>query len=214
MIERDCALAAYEQRPLHIMHLSARESVAARPGRAGARRRRQRGGLAAPPLPHRRRRAHPRHQRKMNPPLRSEDDRAGAARGAPRRHDRLHRDRSRAARAPREGRAVRGGALRRHGARDGVRGALHAPRRAGRARRSRLVLERMSAGPARDLRAAGAADRGGGAARTSSCSTSTPTWTVTEDGFRSQSVNSWLLGETLTGTVVKTIADGRVVHAA
>jgi dihydroorotase len=40
------------------------------------------------------------------------------------------------------------------------------------------------------------------------------TWTVTEGDFASKSVNSWLLGETLTGTVVKTIADGRVVYAA
>ena len=37
---------------------------------------------------------------------------------------------------------------------------------------------------------------------------------MTEDGFRSKSVNSWLLGETLRGAIVKTIADGRVVHAA
>ena len=40
------------------------------------------------------------------------------------------------------------------------------------------------------------------------------TWRVTEDGFRSRSANSWLLGQTLRGGVVKTIADGRVVHAA
>jgi dihydroorotase len=39
-------------------------------------------------------------------------------------------------------------------------------------------------------------------------------WTVTEDGFRSLSANSWLLGETLQGRVVKTIADGRLVHGA
>ena len=37
------------------------------------------------------------------------------------------------------------------------------------------------------------------------------TQAVTEDGFRSRSTNSWLLGETLRGAVVKTIADGRVV---
>ena len=37
---------------------------------------------------------------------------------------------------------------------------------------------------------------------------------VTEGGFRSRSVNSWLLGQTLRGAVVKTVADGRVVHAA
>ncbi len=39
-------------------------------------------------------------------------------------------------------------------------------------------------------------------------------WTVTEDGFRSLSANSWLLGETLRGRVVKTVADGRLVFGA
>jgi dihydroorotase-like cyclic amidohydrolase len=39
-------------------------------------------------------------------------------------------------------------------------------------------------------------------------------WTVTEDGFRSLSANSWLLGETLRGRVLTTVADGRVVHGA
>ena len=39
-------------------------------------------------------------------------------------------------------------------------------------------------------------------------------WTVSEDGFRSLSANSWLLGERLTGAVVKTVAAGRVVYAA
>jgi dihydroorotase len=37
-------------------------------------------------------------------------------------------------------------------------------------------------------------------------------WMVTEDGFRSLSANSWLLGETLRGRVLQTVADGRVVH--
>ena len=37
---------------------------------------------------------------------------------------------------------------------------------------------------------------------------------MTEEGFRSRSANSWLLGERLRGAVVKTVADGRVVHAA
>ena len=35
---------------------------------------------------------------------------------------------------------------------------------------------------------------------------------MTESGFRSRSANSWLLGETLRGAVLKTVADGRVVH--
>jgi dihydroorotase len=36
-------------------------------------------------------------------------------------------------------------------------------------------------------------------------------WEVTADGFCSRSANSWLLGETLRGRVVRTIADGREV---
>ena len=39
-------------------------------------------------------------------------------------------------------------------------------------------------------------------------------WTVSEERFRSRSANSWLLGRALFGAVVKTVADGRVVHAA
>ena len=37
-------------------------------------------------------------------------------------------------------------------------------------------------------------------------------WRVEEGGFRSKSVNSWLLGERLRGAVVLTVAAGRVVH--
>ena len=81
MIGRDCELAAYEQRPLHIMHLSARESVAA------VRAAQARGvAVSAEVSPH--------HlcltddtvrtldtNRKMNPPLRSEDDRQALLEG-------------------------------------------------------------------------------------------------------------------------------------
>jgi dihydroorotase-like cyclic amidohydrolase len=35
---------------------------------------------------------------------------------------------------------------------------------------------------------------------------------VREDAFRSRSVNSWLLGETLKGQVAATIAAGRLVY--
>jgi dihydroorotase len=38
-------------------------------------------------------------------------------------------------------------------------------------------------------------------------------WRVRESGFRSRSVNSWLLGKRLRGTIVKTIANGRLVYA-
>ena len=37
-------------------------------------------------------------------------------------------------------------------------------------------------------------------------------WRVTPASFRSRSVNSWLLGETLTGRVRLTAAAGRVVY--
>ena len=37
-------------------------------------------------------------------------------------------------------------------------------------------------------------------------------WRVEEGGFRSRSENSWLLGETLRGKVRATIADGRMVY--
>ena len=39
-------------------------------------------------------------------------------------------------------------------------------------------------------------------------------WRVEEDGFRSRSTNSWLLGETLTGRVRMTVADGALVFGA
>jgi dihydroorotase-like cyclic amidohydrolase len=38
-------------------------------------------------------------------------------------------------------------------------------------------------------------------------------WTVREDAFRSRSANSWLLGQTLVGAVVKTVAAGKVVYS-
>jgi dihydroorotase len=76
-----------------------------------------------------------------------------------------------------------------------------------------VVLERMSAGPARAL-----------GLRVPRIAVGEPAnvvlldldaeWTVREDGFRSRSANSWLLGRTLVGAVVKTVADGRVVFDA
>jgi dihydroorotase len=39
-------------------------------------------------------------------------------------------------------------------------------------------------------------------------------WRVAESGFRSRSVNSWLLGDTLKGRVRATVAAGRLVYAA
>jgi dihydroorotase len=71
------------------------------------------------------------------------------------------------------------------------------------------LLERMSAGPARIY-----------GLETPRISVGAPAnlvlidpnerWTVREQGFRSRSINSWLLGEELTGRVRLTIAAGRV----
>ena len=219
MIERDCALAgyengngAYEQRSLHIMHLSARESVAA--VRAAQRR-----GIAvsAEVSPH--------HlcltddavrtldtNRKMNPPLRSEDDRQALLEGlrdgtiacvatdhAP--HARHEKD------APFEEAPF------------GVTGletafsALYTLLVEPGDLELGVVLERMSAGPARVFGLPAPRIEEGERANLVLLDLDA-TRRVTADGFRSRSTNSWLLGQTLKGAVVKTIADGRVVHAA
>ncbi len=212
MIERDCSIAAYVQRPLHIMHLSARESVAA------VRTARLRGvAVTAEVSPH--------HlcltdetvrtldtNRKMNPPLRSEDDRQALLEGlrdgtiaciatdhAP--HAR-HEKETPFEEAP-----------------FGVTGletafaALNTFLVETGELELELVLERMSAGPARifDLPVPRIAV---GERANLVVIDLDARWRVTEEGFRSKSTNSWLLGETLKGAVVKTVADGRVVYAA
>jgi dihydroorotase len=219
MIERDCALAgyengngAYEQCSLHIMHVSARESVAA--VRAAQRR-----GIAvsAEVSPH--------HlcltddavrtldtNRKMNPPLRSEDDRQALLEGlrdgtiacvatdhAP--HARHEKD------APFEEAPF------------GVTGletafsALYTFLVEPGDLELDVVLERMSAGPARVFGLPLPRIEEGARANLALLDLDA-TRRITEDGFRSRSSNSWLLGQSLKGAVVKTIADGRVVHAA
>ena len=171
MVERDLSLAAYEDAPLHLLHLSARESVERA---AGARRREgvagDRRGHAAPPLPDRRGGSLARLEREDEPAAPLGRRPRGADRGPARRDDRLGRHRPRAARAAREGGAVRGGALRRHRPRDRLRRALHAPRRAGPA--PARDAARADVGRARRGRTA-SSRRGSRSARrrTSSCST-------------------------------------------
>jgi len=75
------------------------------------------------------------------------------------------------------------------------------------------LLERMSAGPARALGLPVPRIAVGEPANLVLLDLDAE-WTVREDGFRSRSVNSWLLGARLVGTVVKTVADGRVVFDA
>ena len=211
MIERDCSIAAYVQRPLHIMHLSARESVAAVRAAQG------RGvGVTAEVSPH--------HlcltddtvrtldtNRKMNPPLRAEDDRQALLEGlrdgtitsiatdhAP---HALHEKETPFEEAP-----------------FGVTGletsfaALNTFLVETGDLELGLVLECMSTGPARvfDLPVPRIAV---GERANLVLIDLDARWLVAEDGFRSKSRNSWLIGQTLRGAIVKTIADGRVVHA-
>jgi dihydroorotase len=212
MVERDLALAAYERQPLHLLHLSAWESVQA------LRRARAQGVAATAEVT-------PHHlcltdeavrsldtNLKMNPPLRSTSDRTAlvealkdgtitaiATDHAP--HGRHEKE------VPFEAAPF------------GVTGletafaALYTHLVEPRLVPLETVLERMSAGPARaygldepriavgkpanlvllDLKAS---------------------YRITEETFRSRSINSWLLGQTVKGAVRATIADGRLVFAA
>jgi dihydroorotase len=212
MVERDLSLAAAEGRPLHLMHLSARESVEAL-DRALA------SGVPATAE------VTPHHlvltdeavrslgtNVKMNPPLRAADDRE-ALRDALRRgaiqcvatdhapHARHEKD------VPFEEAPF------------GVTGletafaALYTHLVVPGMVTLETLLDRMSLGPAQAFGLDEPRIEVGARANLVALDLETE-WTVTEDGFRSLSANSWLLGETLRGKVVKTIADGRLVFEA
>ncbi len=212
MVERDLALAGPEERPVHLMHLSARESVAALDAALA-------GGAAASGevTPHHLvltddavRSLDP--NVKMNPPLRSEQDRA-TLRDALRRgaisclatdhapHARHEKD------VPFEeapfgvtGLETAFAALYTHLV---LPGELSLE----------TLLMRMSSGPARVFGLDEPMIEVGARANLVVLDLDAE-WTVTEEGFRSLSANSWLLGETLRGRVVRTIANGREVYAA
>ena len=74
------------------------------------------------------------------------------------------------------------------------------------------VLERLSAGPARALGLPVPRIAVGEPANLVLLDLEAE-WTVREDAFRSRSANSWLLGQTLVGAVVRTVAAGRVVFS-
>jgi dihydroorotase len=210
MVGRDVALAGYEQRPVHVLHLSARESVE-------ALRRAQADGVQATGevTPHHLvltdeavRSLDP--NVKMNPPLRSADDRqalvdalrdgticAVATDHAP--HARHEKD------VPFEeapfgvtGLETAFAALNTHLVEPGVISLA-------------TLLERMSAGPARVYGLEAPRIEPGAPANLVLLDTGA-TWRVTEEGFRSRSANSWLLGRELKGTVRLTVAGGRIVH--
>jgi dihydroorotase len=208
MVERDLALAAYEQRPLHLLHLSARESV-------DALRAAHAAGVEATAE------VTPHHlcltdeavrtldsNVKMNPPLRSDDD-CGALVDALRDGTigAIATDHAPHARHEKEvpfeaapfgvtGLETAFSALYTHLVEPGLI-PLH------------TILERLSAGPARAYGLNEPRVAVGKRANLVLLDLNA-TWRVKEAGFRSRSSNSWLLGETLRGKVRATIADGRV----
>jgi dihydroorotase len=212
MVERDLGLAAYERQPLHLLHLSAWESVQA------VRRARGEGVAAtAEVTPHHLcltdeavRSLDP--NLKMNPPLRSTSDRTALIEGlkdgtitaiatdhAP--HARHEKD------VPFEaapfgvtGLETSFAALFTHLVEPGLLPL-------------EVVLERMSAGPAR----AYGLDEPRivvGAAANLVLLDLKASYRITEELFRSRSVNSWLLGETVKGKVRATIAAGRLAYSS
>jgi dihydroorotase len=212
MVDRDLALAAYEERPLHVLHLSALESVDA------LRRARSCGVEASGEVT-------PHHlcltdeavrtldpNVKMNPPLRAEGDRQALVQGlldgtieavatdhAP--HGRHEKE------VPFEeapfgvtGLETAFAALYTHLVEPGT---LPLP----------TLLERMSAGPARIYGLEPPRIAVGAPANLVLLDLEA-TWPVGEGTFHSKSLNSWLLGATLHGKVVRTVAAGKVVFSA
>ncbi len=212
MVVRDLALARYEGRPLHLLHLSARESVE-------ALRRAQADGVTATAE------VTPHHLTatdelvrsldsnvKMNPPLRADEDRAALV-------DALRDGTIAAVATDHAPHARHEKEVPFEAAPFGVTGLetafaiLH----------TRLVrpgvlalatlLERMSAGPARIYGLEPPRVATGAEANLVLLDLDAE-WRVEESGFRSRSANSWLLGETLRGKIAVTVAGGRVAFAA
>jgi dihydroorotase len=210
MVERDLALAAYEGRPLHLMHLSAHKSVDALRGAQAAGVR-----ATAEVTPHHLvltdaavRSLDP--NVKMNPPLGTAHDREAliealrdgtisciATDHAP--HARHEKE------VPFEEAPF------------GVTGletsfaALYTNLVETGRLPLEILLERMSAGPARAY-GLDAPRIAVGARANLVLLDPNASWQVTEHGFRSRSANSWLLGKTLKGKVRLTVAAGRVVY--
>jgi dihydroorotase len=209
MVERDLGLAALEDRRVHLMHLSAAESVAAldRALASGA-------PATAEVTPH--------HlvltdeavrtldsNVKMNPPLRAERDRQALL-------DALRRGAISSVATDHAPHARHEKEVPFEEAPFGVTGletsfaALYSRLVLPGALRLETLLERMSAGPARALGLAEPRIEVGARANLVAIDLDAE-WEVSEGGFRSLSANSWLLGERLRGRVVRTVADGRLV---
>ena len=212
MVERDLGLAAFERQPLHLLHLSAWESVQA------VRRARAEGVAASAEVT-------PHHlcltdeavrsldpNLKMNPPLRSASDRTALIEGL---KDgtitAIATDHAPHARHEKE--------VPFEAAPFGVTGletsfaALYTELVQSGLVPLEVVLQRMSAGAARvyGLEAPRIAV---GATANLVLLDLKASYRVGEEHFRSRSANSWLLGATLNGKVRATIAAGRLAHAA
>jgi dihydroorotase len=209
MVERDLALAAFENEPLHLLHLSARESVEA------LRAAQDKGVVAASAevTPHHLcltdeavRTLDP--NLKMNPPLRSAEDRAALV-------DALRDGTIAAVATDHAPHARHEKEVPFEAAPFGVTGletafaALYTSLVESGLIPLERLLERMSAGPARVYGLERPRIAVGAVANLVLLDTAA-TWRVDEDGFRSRSANSWLLGQTLQGRVRMTVAAGRV----
>jgi dihydroorotase len=212
MVERDLALAAYEALPLHLLHLSAVESVE-------ALARAQSAGLpvSGEVTPHHLcltddavRTLDP--NVKMNPPLRAAQDRSALIEAL--------RDGTIAAVATDHApHAWHEKEVPFEAAPFGVTGletafaALYTHLVEPGLVRLETLLERMSAGPARIFGLDRPRIAVGAPANITLLDTAAG-WRVGEESFRSRSSNSWLLGRTLKAKVRLTIADGRVAFEA
>jgi dihydroorotase len=209
MVERDLALAAYEEERIHLLHLSAAESVAA------LRRAREAGVRATAEVT-------PHHlvltddavrsldsNVKMNPPLRAERDRLALL-------DALRDGTVEAIATDHAPHARHEKEVPFEEAPFGVTGLETAFS----VLYTRLVrpgllplvtlLERMSAGPARVFGIAPPRVAVGATADLVLLDLERE-WRVGDESFRSRSRNSWLLGETLAGSATLTVAGGAVV---
>ena len=212
MVERDLALAAYEGQPLHLMHLSAWESVEALEAACAI------GVLATGEVT-------PHHlcltdeavrtldsNLKMNPPLRGEADRAALIEG-------LRKGTIQAVATDHAPHARHEKEVPFEEAPFGVTGletafsALYTFLVEHGLIPLEVLLERMSAGPARAY-GLDAPTIAVGATANLVLLDLQAGWKVTEQGFRSRSANSWLLNQTLKGQVKATVADGRLVFGA
>ena len=212
MVERDLALAAYEDQPVHLMHLSARESIE-------ALSRAQVAGVAATGE------VTPHHlcltdeavrsldsNVKMNPPLRSDEDRSALIAGL---RDgtigSVATDHAPHARHEKE--------VPFEAAPFGVTGletafaALYTELVEPGLLQLETLLERMSAGPARAY-GLGTPRIAVGEPANVVLLDLKASRRISESDFRSRSSNSWALGRTLTGAVRMTVAAGRVAFEA